>query len=313
MAKHTEHTKHFPTLSICSAPSTAPPISTRNQGACRLWASDAFGWFLTGCGADTMQVQQKSGGSLAGFKGRPSGQVDPKRHAVRIRWTLTASSVFCRTTPFEWHGVLLSNLHQVGNGATLITRSLGPQRRSASWRISSLGRRFGQNRQHQAFGQGTRTVSRRPGGGIARRANSGQRSSAQSAIGTSKPARKGTATSCYFHHHNSPGRTIRRISSSPTGGEGSTFAPAALRLGGVKIETRQDLGHSGRRGLVVMAHSAAADGKVHPGRLTLASRVAIMVDGVRLGHGRAAWGTQQQDFEIDAGKRQRSSTALRQC
>lgn len=29
--------------------------------------------------------------------------------------------------------------------------SLGSQRRSASWRISSLGRRFGQNRQHQAI------------------------------------------------------------------------------------------------------------------------------------------------------------------
>jgi hypothetical protein len=39
-----------------------------------------------------------------------------------------------------------------------------------------------------------------------------------------------------------------------------------------------------------MAHSAAADGKVHPGRLTIASRISIMADEVRLGHGRAAWG-----------------------
>jgi hypothetical protein len=42
------------------------------------WAGDAFGWFLTGCGADTMQVQRNFGGSLAGFggKGHPAKAAD---------------------------------------------------------------------------------------------------------------------------------------------------------------------------------------------------------------------------------------------
>lgn len=114
-----------------------------------MWASDAFGWFLTGCGADTMQVQQKPGGSLAGFKGRSSGQGGSKTACSSNTMDLDRFERPLQDNPFGWHGVLLSNLYQVGNGATQITRSLGPQRRSASWRISSLGRRFGQNRQHR--------------------------------------------------------------------------------------------------------------------------------------------------------------------
>ncbi|KAH6840886.1 hypothetical protein B0I37DRAFT_226485 [Chaetomium sp. MPI-CAGE-AT-0009] len=147
--------------------------------------------------------------------------------------------------------------YQTGTGATQTTLSLGPQRRSASWQISSLG--LGVRSKPTAptrlvildpvgggyWARGTRTLSRRPGGRKARGVKSGQRSPGRSATATPKLAGKGSTTSCYFHRQRRPGRSIRTMSSSPAGGKGSTFAPTALRLA-CKIGTRRDIGQSKR-------------------------------------------------------------------
>jgi hypothetical protein len=176
--------------------------------------------------------------------------VDPKRHAVRIRLTLTASSALCRTTPFVWMArgfviKLAPSRERNDTSSTLWDLNgaapLGGSRASAGGSVKTDSTRlFWKRDGSEAIWPGdTDLIVKTRGGGDVGRAKSGQRSPARSAIGTSKPARKTTVTSCYFHHQNSRGRRNIHVSSQ---WKGEHLCADGLAPRGVKIETRRDLG-----------------------------------------------------------------------
>jgi hypothetical protein len=83
---------------------------------------------------------------------RQRSLVDPKRHAVRIRFDLDRFERPLQDNPLCLDGMGFCYQTCTKPGTERHKQhSLGSQRRSASWRISSLGRRFGQNRRHQAI------------------------------------------------------------------------------------------------------------------------------------------------------------------